>query len=81
MRPGYQRVRCVVCGVPREKARNGHISTRGKCDDCSLEAQLVNVAGIAGVTRDSDGHMRVRLKQRTETLAVSESYRHLFKQM
>lgn len=46
MRPGYQRVRCVVCGVSREDALDGFISTRGKCKVCSLEAQLVNVAGI-----------------------------------
>jgi hypothetical protein len=46
MRPGYQRVRCVVCGVPREDALDGFISTRGKCKVCGLEAQLENVAGI-----------------------------------
>ena len=33
------------------------------------------------VTRDYRGHLTVRLKQRKETLAVSESYVHLFKQM
>ena len=42
---------------------------------------LVNVNGIAGVTRDIGGHLRVKLKQRKETLAVSEPYLHLFKQM
>jgi DNA-binding LytR/AlgR family response regulator len=42
---------------------------------------LVNVNEIAGVTRDMGGHLRVKLKQRKETLAVSESYVHLFKQM
>jgi len=42
---------------------------------------LVNVNAIAGVTRDITGHLRVRLKGRNETLAVSESYYHLFKQM
>ena len=42
---------------------------------------LVNVNAIAGVTRDMGGHLRVKLKQRKETLAVSESYVHLFKQM
>jgi DNA-binding LytR/AlgR family response regulator len=42
---------------------------------------LVNVNAIAGVTRDIGGHLRVKLKQRKETLAVSESYIHLFKQM
>lgn len=42
---------------------------------------LVNVNAIAGVQRDIGGHLRVKLKQRKETLAVSESYVHLFKQM
>lgn len=42
---------------------------------------VVNVNAVAGVTRDMGGQLRVRLKQRKETLAVSEPYRHLFKQM
>jgi DNA-binding LytR/AlgR family response regulator len=42
---------------------------------------LVNVGYIAGVTRDFRGHMALRLKRRNETLPVSESYTHLFKQM
>jgi len=42
---------------------------------------LVNVNAIAGVTRDMGGHLRVKLKQRKETLPVSEPYYHLFKQM
>lgn len=42
---------------------------------------LVNINAIAGVTRDFRGHLQVRLKQRKETLPVSESYTHLFKQM
>ena len=42
---------------------------------------LVNVNHIAGVARDFRGHMELRLKQRRETLAVSDSYAHLFKQM
>ena len=42
---------------------------------------LVNVNAIAGVTRDIGGHLRVKLKGRKETLAVSEPYYHLFKQM
>jgi DNA-binding LytR/AlgR family response regulator len=42
---------------------------------------VVNVNAIAGVTRDMGGHLRVKLKERKETLAVSEPYRHLFKQM
>ena len=42
---------------------------------------LVNINEIADVTRDLHGHMRIHLKQRKETLAVSESYAHLFRQM
>ena len=42
---------------------------------------LVNVGYIAGVTRDFRGHMAVRLKRRSETLPVSDSYAHLFRQM
>ncbi|QJR14037.1 LytR/AlgR family response regulator transcription factor [Usitatibacter palustris] len=42
---------------------------------------LVNVNHIAGVSRTFRGHMELRLKQRPETLAVSESYAHLFRQM
>ena len=42
---------------------------------------LVNVNAVAGVTRDIGGHMRVRLKERKETLPVSDPYVHRFKQM
>jgi DNA-binding LytR/AlgR family response regulator len=42
---------------------------------------LVNVNAIAGVTRDLRGHLQVKLKQRAESLPVSESYTHLFRQM
>ena len=42
---------------------------------------LVNVNAIAGVTRDIGGHLRVKLKQRNETLPVSDPYVHRFKQM
>jgi DNA-binding LytR/AlgR family response regulator len=42
---------------------------------------LVNVNAIAGLKRDFRGHLQVRLKQRKETLAVSEPYVHLFRQM
>lgn len=42
---------------------------------------VVNANAIAGVTRDLGGNLRVKLKGRNETLAVSEPYRHLFKQM
>ncbi len=40
---------------------------------------LVNVSAIAGVSRDFSGRLRVRLKQRKETLPVSDPYVHLFK--
>lgn len=42
---------------------------------------LVNAAAIAGVTRDFRGRMLVRLKKRDETLLVSDTYTHLFRQM
>lgn len=42
---------------------------------------VVNVNEIADVTRDLHGHMRVHLRSRKETLPVSESYNHLFRQM
>jgi DNA-binding LytR/AlgR family response regulator len=42
---------------------------------------LVNVNYIAGITRDFRGHLALRLKKRTETLAVADSYAHRFKQM
>jgi len=42
---------------------------------------LVNVNFIAGIARDFRGHLALRLKKRTETLAVADSYAHRFKQM
>lgn len=42
---------------------------------------LVNVNAVAGVHRDFKGRMHVRLRNRKETLPVSEAYMHLFKQM
>jgi len=42
---------------------------------------LVNVNVIAGVSRDFRGHLVLRLKNRAETLAVSDSYAHRFRQM
>ncbi len=42
---------------------------------------LVNATSIAGVTRDFRGRMLVKLKSRPETLLVSDSYTHLFRQM
>jgi len=42
---------------------------------------LVNVASVAGVTRDFRGRMLVKLRKRDETLLVSDTYSHLFRQM
>lgn len=42
---------------------------------------MVNVGAVAGVTRDFRGRMLLKLKGRNETLQVSDSYTHLFRQM
>jgi DNA-binding LytR/AlgR family response regulator len=42
---------------------------------------VVNVNHVAGVARDFRGHLVVRLKQRAETLAVSDTYAYRFRQM
>jgi DNA-binding LytR/AlgR family response regulator len=42
---------------------------------------VINVNAIAGVHRDLGGQLRVKFRDRTETLPVSESYVHLFKSM
>ena len=42
---------------------------------------LVNAASIAGVTRDFRGRMLVKLKKSDDTLLVSDTYTHLFRQM
>lgn len=42
---------------------------------------LVNAAAIAGVTRDFRGRMMVKLKKRDDSLLVSDTYTHLFRQM
>ena len=42
---------------------------------------LVNAAAIAGASRDFRGRLELRLKGRSESLLVSESYAHLFRQM
>jgi DNA-binding LytR/AlgR family response regulator len=42
---------------------------------------MVNVGAVAGVTRDFRGRMLLRLKGRDDTLQVSDSYTHLFRQM
>jgi DNA-binding LytR/AlgR family response regulator len=44
-------------------------------------ATLVNVNAVSGVSRDFRGRMAVRLKDRKETLPVSEPYMHRFRQM
>jgi DNA-binding LytR/AlgR family response regulator len=42
---------------------------------------VVNVHAIESVLRDATGNVSVRLKQRRETLMVSEQHHHLFRQM
>ena len=42
---------------------------------------VINVNAIAAVHRDLHGRLEIRLKQRQETLQVSASFAHLFKQM
>jgi DNA-binding LytR/AlgR family response regulator len=42
---------------------------------------IVSVNAIAAVHRDLHGRLEIRLKQRKETLQVSASFAHLFKQM
>lgn len=42
---------------------------------------LVNVHAIDSVSRDDRGNLSLRLKRRSERLAVSEAYAHLFRQM
>ena len=42
---------------------------------------IVNVSAIAGVSREISGGFVVRLKARTETLAVSQQFAHRFRQM
>ena len=42
---------------------------------------IVNVAHVAATTRDVTGRVKVKLKGRSETLAVSRAYAHRFRQM
>jgi DNA-binding LytR/AlgR family response regulator len=42
---------------------------------------IVNASAIAGVGRDFRGRVHLKLKQRRETLSVSEAHEHLFRQM
>ena len=44
-------------------------------------ATIVNMNAVAEVSRDSRGHPILHLKKRRETLAVSQPFAHLFKQM
>ena len=42
---------------------------------------IVNLNAIAGVSRDFAGHLTIKLKNRKETLPVSQPFAHLFRQM
>jgi DNA-binding LytR/AlgR family response regulator len=42
---------------------------------------IVNASAIAGVSRDLRGNVRLRLKARPESIAVSEAHEHLFRSM
>ena len=42
---------------------------------------IVNLRAIAGIVRDDSGRGTVRLKQRPETLTVSQPFMALFKHM
>jgi DNA-binding LytR/AlgR family response regulator len=42
---------------------------------------IVNVSAIAAVSRDLAGRLAIKLKNRRETLPVSQPFAHLFKQM
>ncbi|MGZ5661427.1 MAG: LytR/AlgR family response regulator transcription factor [Usitatibacter sp.] len=42
---------------------------------------IVNMNAIAGVSRDLAGHVILRLKERRETVQVSQTYAHRFRQM
>lgn len=44
-------------------------------------AAIVNLGAIESATRDSRGNLALRLRHRPETIAVSEAYNHLFRQM
>jgi DNA-binding LytR/AlgR family response regulator len=44
-------------------------------------ATVVNLNAIERVARDLHGHLVLRLRDRKETLSVSESFAHLFRQM
>jgi DNA-binding LytR/AlgR family response regulator len=44
-------------------------------------ATIVNVNAVSEVSRDARGHPILHLKRRAETLAVSQPFAHLFRQM
>ncbi len=44
-------------------------------------ATIVNLNAVSSVARDAKGHVILKLKQRKESLSVSEPYAHLFRQM
>jgi DNA-binding LytR/AlgR family response regulator len=44
-------------------------------------ATIVNLNAVESVGRDLNGHVVLRLKDRTEVLQVSQPYAHLFRQM
>jgi LytTr DNA-binding domain-containing protein len=44
-------------------------------------ATIVNLHAVESVGRDAAGHVMLRLKGRSESLAVSQPYTHLFRQM
>jgi DNA-binding LytR/AlgR family response regulator len=44
-------------------------------------ATIVNLNAISSVARDANGHVILKLKQRKESLSVSDAYAHLFRLM
>ena len=44
-------------------------------------ATVVNVRQVTTASPDERGHLQLKLRDRPETLAVSRSFTHLFKQM
>ncbi|MBV2208781.1 MAG: LytTR family DNA-binding domain-containing protein [Thermomonas sp.] len=53
----------------------------GRCFKQIHRSTIVNLKAIAGISRDDTGRGTVRLKQRSETLSVSQPFMPLFKQM
>jgi DNA-binding LytR/AlgR family response regulator len=44
-------------------------------------ATIVNLAAVESVGRDERGHVVLKMRDRSESLAVSQPYTHLFRQM